>query len=60
MFFEPDDKKLKKIHDDYQKGSLTTGELKAITIEKINAFLKVHQKKREEAKKKIEGFMFKG
>ena len=51
FFFEPDDKKLKKIHDDYKSGKLLTGELKQITIEKINAFLKEHQKKREKAGK---------
>jgi tryptophanyl-tRNA synthetase len=60
MFFEPDDKKLEKIENDYKSGKLLTGELKAILIEKINAFLKEHQKKREEAKKQIDKFLFKG
>jgi len=59
MFFEPDDKKLKKIYDDYKSGKMLTGELKALTIEKINTFLKEHQKKREEAKKQIDKFLFK-
>lgn len=59
MFFEPDDDKLKKIHDDYKSGKLLTGELKEILIEKINDFLKNHQKKREEAKKKVDDFLFK-
>jgi tryptophanyl-tRNA synthetase len=59
MFFESDDKKLQKIHDDYKSGKLMTGELKAILIEKINAFLKEHQKKRELAKKQIDKFLFK-
>ncbi|MBU2104512.1 MAG: tryptophan--tRNA ligase, partial [Nanoarchaeota archaeon] len=35
MFFEPDDEKLKQIHDDYKSGKLLTGELKEILIEKI-------------------------
>jgi tryptophanyl-tRNA synthetase len=56
MFFEPDDEKLKKIHDDYKSGNLLTGELKEILIEKINNFLKEHQTKRELAKKKIDNF----
>jgi len=60
MFFEPDDKKLKKIHDDYKSGKLMTGELKQILIDKINAFLKEHQKAREAAKKQIDKFLFKG
>ena len=59
MFFEPDDDKLKQIYDDYKSGKLLTGELKEILIEKINAFLKEHQKKREEARKRIGEFLFK-
>lgn len=57
FFFEPDDKKLNKIEQDYKSGKLLSGELKAILIEKINAFLKVHQKAREKAKKEIDRFM---
>lgn len=60
FFFEPDDKKLQKLHDDYSSGKLLTSELKQITIEKINSFLKEHQKKRESAKKQVEEFLFKG
>lgn len=59
MFFEPDDKKLEKIRNDYKSGKLMTGELKAILIDKINAFLKEHQKKRELARKQLDKFLFK-
>ena len=59
-FFEPDDKKLKKIEEDYRSGRLLTSELKAITIEKINAFLKNHQQQREKAKDRINDFIYKG
>jgi tryptophanyl-tRNA synthetase len=59
MFFEPDDKKLQKIHDDYKSGKLLSGELKAILIEKVNAFLKEHQKKRKLAEKQISKFVLK-
>jgi len=59
MLFEPDDKKLKKIYDDYRSGKLLTGELKQILIEKINSFLKEHQKKREQAKKQLDKFLLK-
>ena len=52
--FEEDDKKLKQIHDDYKSGKMLTGELKQYTINKINEFLKEHQKKRIEAKKLAE------
>lgn len=58
-FFEPDDKKLKEIHDNYASGKLLTGELKTYLIEKINVFLKEHQKKRELAKKQIDKFIYK-
>jgi len=57
-FFEPDDQKLKQIHEDYKSGKMLTGELKAYLIEKINAFLKEHQKKRELAKKQIDKFIY--
>ena len=58
-FFEEDDKKLKKIHDEYESGRMLSGELKEILIEKLNVFLKDHQKKREKAKGQIEKFVYK-
>ena len=60
MFFEPNDKKLEEIYNKYKSGELLTSELKEILIEKINAFLREHQKKRALAKKQIDKFMFKG
>lgn len=57
-FFEEDDNKVKEIYKRYTSGKLLSGELKAILIEKINAFLKGHQQKREEAKKKIDAFVY--
>lgn len=56
-FFEPNDKNLEKIYNDYKSGKLLSGELKQICVDKINEFLKEHQKKREWAKKNIEKFM---
>ncbi len=58
IFFEPDDDKLKAIYEDYKSGKLLSGELKAILIEKINAFLAVHQENREKAKNQIDQFLF--
>ncbi len=58
-YFEEDDKKLEKIFNDYKSGKLLSGEVKAIIIEKINEFLKEHQKKREEAKKIVDKFIYK-
>ncbi len=57
MFFEPDDKKLKKLEEDYKSGKLLTGELKQYTIDKISQFLEKHQKNREKAKKMLDKFL---
>jgi tryptophanyl-tRNA synthetase len=58
-FFEPDDKKLKKIYDDYKSGKLLSGEMKQICIEKMTKFLEEHQKKREKAKSQLNKFILK-
>jgi tryptophanyl-tRNA synthetase len=55
--FEPDDKKIRKIHDEYISGRLLTGELKEIAIEKINDFLANHREKRERARDMIGKFL---
>ena len=57
MFFEEDDKKLAEIERKYKKGEMLTGELKAYTIEKINAFLKEHQENKKKAEKMIDKFL---
>ena len=59
FFFEPDDKKLKKIEDDYRSGKMLTGELKQIAIEKITKFILAHQEKREKAKDVINDYLLK-
>ncbi len=56
-YFLENDKKLKKIYDEYRSGKMLTGELKEFTIEVINKFLKEHQNNREKAKGQIEKFM---
>jgi tryptophanyl-tRNA synthetase len=57
MFFEPDDKKLKKIYDDYKSGKLLSGELKQLLIDKMSAFLAEHQKKRAQAEKVLNKYI---
>ncbi len=57
IMFEPDDSKLKKIHDDYRSGALLSGEMKAILIERVNSFLKRHQEARERAKSTLQVFL---
>ncbi len=59
ILFEPDDNKLRKIHDDYKSGKMLTGELKQILIEKVNAFLVKHREEREKAKDRLDDFMLK-
>ena len=58
-YFEEDDNKLKQIHDEYKAGKLLSGELKAILIEKINAFLAEHQARREKAAEQLDQFIYK-
>ncbi|MBL7160136.1 MAG: tryptophan--tRNA ligase [Candidatus Aenigmarchaeota archaeon] len=57
LFFEKDDKKLKKLYDEYKGGKLLTGELKNILIEKMGKFLEEHQKRREKARKELDKFL---
>lgn len=59
MLFEPDDKKLEKVRQDYKSGALLSGEIKEILIEKVNGFMKEHQKKREMARKQFDRFVYK-
>jgi tryptophanyl-tRNA synthetase len=54
---EPDDRKLKRIEDDYRSGKMLTGELKQLTVEKLTAFLTEHRKKREKARKVLDRFL---
>lgn len=54
FFFEPSDEKLEKIYKEYKSGKMLTGELKKYTIEKIQEFLREHQKKYPEAKKQAQ------
>jgi len=60
ILFEPEDAKLKSVHDDYRAGKLLTGELKAMLIERINVFLKDYREKKRRAEKEAETFMYKG
>jgi len=58
-FLEEDDKKLKKIYDDYSSGKLLSGELKQILVDKLNNFLKKHRENKEKAKKQLHKFILK-
>ncbi|MGV8150450.1 MAG: tryptophan--tRNA ligase [Candidatus Woesearchaeota archaeon] len=56
-FFEPNDEKLRQIHDDYKSGKLLSGELKKLLIDKIVPFLENHQREREHARKYLERYI---
>jgi len=57
--FEPDDAKMKDIHDAYKSGAMTSGEIKEILAKKAERFLKEHQEKRERARKSLDKFLLK-
>ncbi|MGM5480413.1 MAG: tryptophan--tRNA ligase [Nanobdellota archaeon] len=57
-YFEEDDAILDDIKKKYESGVLLSGELKAIVIDKITAFLKSHQKKREQAESLLDDFIY--
>ena len=59
-FLEDDDKKIKKIEEDYRSGKLLTGELKQILIDKLNKFLEDHRKQKKKAEKLVDKFKYSG
>ncbi len=56
MMFEPDDKKLKRIEEDYLSGKLLSGEMKNILINKIVEFNKSHMERRKKAEKTLDKY----
>ncbi|MBN2152641.1 MAG: tryptophan--tRNA ligase [Candidatus Lokiarchaeota archaeon] len=58
-FFEEDDDKLKKIHDDYQSGKMLTGEIKQVLVDLLVRLLERHQAARAEAEDKVNDYIFK-
>ncbi len=59
-FFEPDDKKLHERLAAYRRGEILDGENKAYLAEKVTAFLKEHQRKREAARKVVDKYTWTG
>ena len=55
--FEDDDEKIKEIFSGYMSGAITTGQIKEMLADKVVAFLKNHQSKREKARKQLDKFM---
>jgi len=59
QMFEENDNKVKEIFTGYRSGAITSGEVKNMLAKKVMKFLKDHQKKREQAKKKLDKFVVK-
>ena len=59
MLFTLDDKEIRNIETRCKGGDLLCGECKNNLIQKINAFLKTHQEKREKAKDELDSFLIK-
>ena len=53
MFFEPDDKRIEEIRTQYKTGTLLTGKLKDILVEKVTQFLREHRTRRENSTDKV-------
>ena len=60
MLFEPNYRKLKQIHDDYETGKMLTGELKQILADRVNQFLSGHRNQRKKAEKTINRYLYDG
>ncbi len=57
FIFESDDEKVKDIAERCRSGDILCGECKQMLKDNINEFLSKHQKKREEARKKLDDFL---
>ncbi|MGV8140916.1 MAG: tryptophan--tRNA ligase [Candidatus Woesearchaeota archaeon] len=57
-YIEDDDALLKRLYDDYKSGSLLSGEMKKMLIDKLNDILAKHQERREWAKKNLDKFIW--
>ncbi|MGM5484582.1 MAG: tryptophan--tRNA ligase [Nanobdellota archaeon] len=53
-----DDDELKRIHDEYKSGKMTSGEIKKLACEKITSFMRDFNEKLEKAKKDIDKIKF--
>ncbi len=57
FLFENDDQVMTDLHHRCRKGEILCGECKKLLADKVVSFLEEHQRKREEAKDKIEDFV---
>ena len=59
-FFEPDDRKVEQLREDYRSGRILSGEMKEMLIEKVTEFLEGHQARREEAEETLKLYKYEG
>lgn len=52
-----DDDELRRIHEEYSRGEMLSGELKQIAKEKLQTFLEEHQQRREDAENNVDAFI---
>jgi len=57
--FEPEDKEVDSLTERCRNGQILCGECKKLLTERLIKFLEEHQRKREEARSKVEDFMLK-
>lgn len=55
--FMPDDEELKGLYKRCRSGEILCGECKQVLTERVNTFLAEHQRKREEARDRVEDFV---
>ncbi|MFX1362599.1 MAG: tryptophan--tRNA ligase [Promethearchaeota archaeon] len=60
IFLESDDEKVREQYMRCKQGTLLCGEHKDLLVEKLNEFLRGHQRRREDAKKLVETFKHTG
>ena len=56
MFFEPDDRVLSQIREEYESGMMLTGELKQMLIERVTRYMEAHRARRDSVR--LEEFWF--
>lgn len=60
FLMEQDDSKLRAIRDDCSSGALLCGDCKLNLVSRVVHFMQGHREKREEAKEKVDDFVFRG
>lgn len=59
IYFEEDDTTLAKTLEQYKKGELLSGEIKKLAIQKVSAIVEEHSKRRQQAEKQLNQFIYK-